>query len=51
MRAESYIQMPKADPHGGAGSNNPLDRETRYKGSASYKGSAIRRISDKGGDN
>ena len=45
MRAESYVKMPNADLHGGAGSNNPLDRETRYKGCS------IKQISDKGGEN
>lgn len=30
MQTERYVRLPKADMDGGAGSNNPLDRETCY---------------------
>ncbi|HMM31948.1 MAG TPA: hypothetical protein PKB13_09255 [Clostridia bacterium] len=31
MSDKAYVNLPVVDFNGGAGSNNPLNRETRYK--------------------
>lgn len=31
MSDKAYVNLPSVDFNGGAGSNNPLNRETRYK--------------------
>lgn len=33
MNEMPYNKLPRVDLHGGAGSEGPMDRETRYKGS------------------
>lgn len=33
MSEKPYNKLPRVDLHGGAGTDGPMDRETRYKGS------------------
>ena len=33
MSETPYNKLPRVDLHGGAGTNGPMDRETRYKDS------------------